>query len=325
MPEFLCYYLNEITLLCDGRATTCCMDPLGINSFADINEDDYLTVREKYLAIREKTSRDVESLPRCKICYEKIKAAGFPETGTYVADPSPEELERFLMKGPEALEKFVVELTVKCNLRCNGCMQSRTNFMEYRARPFADVEALTDFLGAAEKISQIRLYNYGETFLHPRALDICEFLREAGLNGVTDIATNGLLLNDKKKRERLIRSGLLALIFSIHGGSQESASRYMTEAFDFKKMMRILADLKAIRDGLGRDSPKLVWRYLLFEWNDSDEETGKALERAAALGLDKLDFGLVGFPSPSRRFVRGGEEYRRLLEKSRVAVSGGDG
>jgi hypothetical protein len=103
VPSFLCYYLNEITLLCDGRATTCCMDPLGINNFADIG-DGYWTVQEQYLAIREKVSRDIESMPRCKICYEKIKAAGFPNTGTYVVDPSPLELERFLKNGPEALE-----------------------------------------------------------------------------------------------------------------------------------------------------------------------------------------------------------------------------
>src|SRR5205814_2141499 len=55
------------------------------------------------------------------------------------------------------------------------------------------------------------------------------------------------------------------------------------------------------------DLPFLNWRYILFTWNDSDEEMNRAREIAAAIGIDRLCWEITDHPEHaySRRFVPG--------------------
>src|ERR1035438_7756028 len=47
---------------------------------------------------------------------------------------------------------------------------------------------------------------------------------------------------------------------------------------------------------------KVIWKYILFEWNDSDEEMRHAASLATELECD-LQFVLTHTPGRSRRFV----------------------
>jgi hypothetical protein len=60
----------------------------------------------------------------------------------------------------------------------------------------------------------------------------------------------------------------------------------------------------------GRDLPFLNWRYILFTWNDSDEEMNLARRRALEIGVDRLCWELTDHPEDaySRRFVPGSPE-----------------
>ncbi|MCK5232629.1 MAG: hypothetical protein KAR13_20305 [Desulfobulbaceae bacterium] len=317
MPPFICDYLNEIVLLSDGSCTTCCLDPLGLNIFSNIYDESLTEIRDKYFNLRNRITRDVLSMPKCAICYSKIKAAGFPQTGTYKTNPSDEEIDAFLEKGNNTLNRYVIELSSLCNLKCNGCMQSRVNFNDYRKKPFLDVDFLSKWLvDDIKSIGHIRLYNYGETFLNKQAIDFCSFIKKKRQETIIEIATNGLLLNSRKKRLQLVQSGVDCLIFSIHGGSQESVQKYMTEKFDFEAILNILKDLVKIKQELNAQKPKLIWKYLLFEWNDSDEEIDKARNLSDNLGLGPLLFDFVGFPSPSKRFTRESKEWQQLVRSS---------
>jgi pyruvate-formate lyase-activating enzyme len=310
MTAFICDYLNEITLLCDGRVTTCCIDPFGINVFGDIHKDSYSVIQQRYKDIRRKITHNVTSMPRCRRCYNRIVETGFPETGTYKIDPGPEDIQTFIEKEEQIIKKFVIELTIQCNLHCNGCMQSRFNFSKYRNSRFMDIDLLKEWLG--DDISKIRLYNYGETFLHPKAIEFCSYLKEKNSNTFIVIATNGMLLNNHEKREKLILSGADHILFSIHGSSQEIIRKYMTDRFDFHLMLDILKDLVAIKAEKSADIPVLTWKYLLFEWNDSDEEIDRAIRLKNEIGLDNIMFDLVGFPSPSKRFSRNSGAWKKL-------------
>ena len=310
MTAFICDYLNEITLLCDGRVTTCCLDPLGINVFGDIHKDSYCEIQKRYKDIRKNITNNVTSMPRCKRCYNRIVEKGFPETGTYKIDPGPEDIQTFIDKEEEIIKRFVIELTIECNLHCKGCMQSRFNFSKYRNSSFMDIDLLKQWTG--NDISKIRLYNYGETFLHPKAIEFCSYLKEKNCNTFIVIATNGMMLNTHEKRERLILSGADHVLFSIHGSSQEVTGKYMTNRFDFHLMLDILKDLVAIKTEKNTDIPVLTWKYLLFEWNDSDEEIDRAVSLKNEIGLDNIMFDLVGFPSPSKRFTRDNDEWKKL-------------
>src|SRR5207248_1260012 len=49
------------------------------------------------------------------------------------------------------------------------------------------------------------------------------------------------------------------------------------------------------------------WRYILFRWNDSDEEMNRARQMAADIGVDRLCWEITDHPEDgySRRFIPG--------------------
>ena len=192
-------------------------------------------------------------------------------------------------------------------------MQSRVDFRKYRHEQFMNVERLQPWLDPHIKtVKHIRLYNYGETFMHHRAIDFCLFVKERSPATGIDIATNGMLLNTHEKRRKLVAAGVDHISFSIHGSTQEAVQKYMTKKFKFMDILEILKDMMAIKKELGVKKPILHWKYLLFEWNDSDEEINRARSLSNEIGLDGILFSLVGYPSPSKRFTQNSKEWDQL-------------
>ena len=71
-----------------------------------------------------------------------------------------------------------------------------------------------------------------------------------------------------------------------------------------------LRNLRAMADEkrkAGRDLLFLNWRYILFTWNDSDEEMTRAREMAQDIGVDRLCWEITDHPEDahSRRFAPG--------------------
>ena len=60
--------------------------------------------------------------------------------------------------------------------------------------------------------------------------------------------------------------------------------------------------------------PFLNWRYILFNWNDSDEEMDRARRLAAEIGVDRLCWEITDHPEDafSRRFVPGSPELEAI-------------
>ncbi|MCE7960795.1 MAG: hypothetical protein DYH06_23090, partial [Acidobacteria bacterium ACB2] len=101
--------------------------------------------------------------------------------------------------------------------------------------------------------------------------------------------------------------------FSIDGASQDTYVKYRQRG-NFDKAM---ANLRAMTDEkrkAGRDVPHLNWRYILFNWNDSDEEMNRARQIAAEVGVDRLCWEITDHPedSYSRRFGPGTPDYERI-------------
>lgn len=298
--KLICKFLEEIVILSDGRISTCCMDPLGENAYSSIHDSDFGALKEKYHNVFKQIMENPDSMPKCARCFASLKENPTEGGNRYILFPDEDEVQKGIEENSEGPTRAVIELSSICNLKCRGCMQYRADIPGTRKESLMDIDRLKEWIkDGSETIRSIRLYNYGETFVHPRAIEFIEFIKELGL--FVEIATNGLLLDTEEKQRRVMASGVDRLMFSIHGSSQETVEPYMTEKFDFEKMMEILKSLSRLRKELGT-KVQMYWKYLLFEWNDTDEDMARAEVLARATGMDKLLFTLPGYPSPSKRF-----------------------
>jgi hypothetical protein len=108
----------------------------------------------------------------------------------------------------------------------------------------------------------------------------------------------------------IVDSKLDLLRVSIDGATPESYSKYRVGG-DFDRVMTFLARLRD--DRIRARSPlRVEWKYILFEWNDSNDE----IERAARLAEDlqvHLTFVRTHTPGRSKRFQSDSELRENLL------------
>jgi hypothetical protein len=92
-------------------------------------------------------------------------------------------------------------------------------------------------------------------------------------------------------RTGLLRSGIDELIVSVDGATQATYEAYrrggrLDEILEGMRLLRVE------RDEAGLNRPAIVWRYILFSWNDSDAEMALAERMAGEIGVDRFCFHL---------------------------------
>ena len=165
---------------------------------------------------------------------------------------------------------------------------------------------------AGPGLVRIDFFNYGEAFLHKRAIEMCEYIKRRFPHIYLYTSTNGLMFTEESAR-RLVHSGIDEVTFSIDGASQDTYVQYRQRGkFDVAiRNLRAMADEKR---KARRDVPHLNWRYILFKWNDSDEEMNRARELATEIGVDRLSWEITDHPKSafSRRFVPGTPDFEAI-------------
>jgi hypothetical protein len=210
--------------------------------------------------------------------------------------------------------RLYVECTAACNISCfQACCAPETGITRTRQAGMLDVELFRRVVDeAGPSLVRLDFFNYGETFLHKRAVEMCEYVKARFPHVYLYTSTNGLAFTDDGVR-RLVRSGIDEVTFSIDGATPESYRRYRQRG-DFDKAMRHLCAAADEKRRLGLDVPVINWRYILFEWNDSDREMQLARRLAADAGADRLCWELTDHPedSYSRRFAPGTPDNARI-------------
>ena len=74
---------------------------------------------------------------------------------------------------------------------------------------------------AGPSLGRIDFFNYGEAFLHKRAVEMCEYIKSKFPHIYLYTSTNGLAFTDDSVR-RLVHSGIDEVTFSIDGATAES-------------------------------------------------------------------------------------------------------
>ena len=302
--------LQEVAILSDGRITTCCADRKGVNTFASIYDDNFdTTFSQKFQEFKQKFAHNMINFPFCVKCFWKRRNY---YNDFHKRNPAPDEVSNFLHK--ESIPKgLVIEMTSLCNLNCGRCISGSKRLKKYRQSPMINVDRLERWLESGiENVKFIRLYNYGETFLHPRSFDFCSSLTRKNPLIDIDIATNLLPLNTEKKIEKIIRAQPNILVVSLHGASQNSVSKFMGPNADFERVIGIMRKIIIKRNELKLDFPVIIWKYLLLKFSDSDEEMSAAQSIREKYGIDFLGFDIALGRFASKRFYKGSKDFDNL-------------
>jgi hypothetical protein len=292
-------------MLCDGRIVCGCADPYGHRVLGDARSASVHDVWTGETISRLRRDLNAGGSTFCGDCPLKLplKKEDAPVVRPAEAGAVP--------------SRMYIECTAACNISCSqACCAPETGITRTRQAGMLDFELfrrVVDEVGAS--LVRIDFFNYGEAFLHKRAVEMCEYIKTRFPGVYLYTSTNGLALSEEQAR-RLVHSGIDEVTFSIDGATPESYVKYRQRGrFD-----KAIATLRAMADEKQRarsDVPFLNWRYILFKWNDSDAEMALARQLAHEIGVDRLCWELTDHPedSYSRRFVPGSPDLEAIRQE----------
>jgi len=293
---------STLVMLCDGRLVCGCADPYGKRVLGDARTAAIGDVWTGSTVAQLRADLNAGGSKFCGDCPLKLplKKDEAPPVRPLDAGPLPSRL--------------YIECTAACNISCaEACCAPETGITRTRQAGMLDFELFRRVIDeAGPSLGRIDFFNYGEAFLHKRAVEMCEYIKAKFPHIYLYTSTNGLALTEAQAR-RLVHSGIDEVTFSIDGATPESYAKYRQRGrFDVA-----LANLRAMAEEkrtAGRDLPFLNWRYILFKWNDSDEEMAVARRLAAEIGVDRLCWELTDHPESaySRRFVPGSPQLEAI-------------
>jgi hypothetical protein len=291
-----------MVLLCDGRLVCGCADPYGKRVLGDTRHESVSAVwtGERATSLRADLNHGGSTF--CGDCPLKLPLKK--------DEASPQRA----LDVPALPSRLYIECTAACNISCaQACCAPETGITRTRQAGMLDFDLFRRVVDeAGPALVRIDFFNYGEAFLHKRAVEMCEHIKRSFPHIYLYSSTNGLAFNEEQVR-RLVRSGIDEVTFSIDGATAESYARYRQRG-DFEKAVRNLRFAADEKRTLGRDLPFINWRYILFTHNDSDAEMAKARELAADIGVDRLCWELTDHPEDmfSRRFVPGSPDLAAI-------------
>jgi len=185
------------------------------------------------------------------------------------------------------ITSILIENTAKCNLHCLSCNRSAI----YKNRDSlviknADIDLVRKNCSPFN-IKRIQFLNLGEPFASKNIFNLVRTMRLQFPYAQFVSSSNGSLLQGKEK----VLAALMMddLNFTIPGTNQASVERYQIgQNFDlaYRNMCETVRQRNEAADG----STVIIWKYLIFKWNDSDECILEAVRLAHKAGVDILRF-----------------------------------
>jgi hypothetical protein len=305
--RFQCTWPWDIlVMLCDGRFVCGCADPYGHRVLGDARTAAVRDVWTGPVIAGLRQDLNAGGSKFCGDCPLKLplKKEQVPTVRPTEAGPVP--------------RRMYIECTAACNISCtDACCAPETGITRTRQTGMLDFDLFRRVIDeVGPSLERVDFFNYGEAFLHKRAIEMCEYIKSNFPHIYLYTSTNGLAFTEEQAR-RLVHSGIDEVTFSVDGASQATYQQYRQRGrFDLA-----IANLRGMADEksrTGRDLPFLNWRYILFVWNDSDEEMARAREIAAEIGVDRLCWEITDHPEQaySRRFVPGSAAFEAIRRET---------
>lgn len=297
---------SESAVLSDGTVVCGCTDALKMMPLGNVEQASFEQIwsGKRYRRLRAAVRCGAERVYLCSSC-------------CFLCDrPAGDRLDADFPLEPRAFPtRLHIEPTIRCNLSCPACGNDLARLSrDYPDMKFETFCRVLDELGP--HIKYLNLYDYGETFLHGRAIDMIRYAKSVNPDVVIICSTNGHFFRTAETQRAVIESGVDEIIFSVDGASQEVYERYRVGG-RLDVVLNAMRELVRMRQEMGRDKPSIMWRYILFDWNDSDEEMARARVLAREIGVDRFRWLVTDHPADgcSKRFVPGSPDLERIRDE----------
>lgn len=193
----------------------------------------------------------------------------------------------------DIIDSFQVEASFRCALNCSICIPRsvRDRFPGPPDLPFEYFEKVVrDMAESHISIGSVAFCGKGEPLMNPHTPEMVSLVRSL-FDARTSITTNGNI----PWRNEIITCGVDNLIFSIDGATSSSYRKYRDG--NWRLAMENMTRAKK----RSASAQRIIWKYILFSHNDSNEELREAKRIAEDIGVE-LFFDFTNAPNPSRRF-----------------------
>ena len=193
------------------------------------------------------------------------------------------ELDAPFVREEKVLRWFHLEPSMHCMLNCEWCKGQRDEPGSLRTLDMDMVTEIVDsFAQAGYRLEKGNICGVGEPTLNPRLWEMIKYAKDR-LGGDILISTNG----NGRFSEAIVPSGIDKVKIAIDSTRQEQYQRYR-EHGSIDKVYDFTRKITQARDAKGLKSPKLIWQYIMFNFNDSDEELLELQDKATRMGVDSL-------------------------------------
>lgn len=223
------------------------------------------------------------------------------------------------------VKKLRLEPVTYCNLRCPVCpvetgFKQDAILRETRHQKLLPLEVMLDVVDQLPDLELIEYFDYGEPFLHKDTIAFLREVRRTRPGVMIATSTNGTVLTPSQIQALANEALIDRLVFSIDGATAESYRKYRIGG-SFEKAfgkMKALADACRAAGTWQKYYAKpgkvqITWQYILFEWNDSDEEIALARDLARSIGVP-IEWTVTSGYGASKRFLPGSIEAARLMD-----------
>jgi len=131
-------------------------------------------------------------------------------------------------------------------------------------------------------VKTLDLFNWGEPFLNRDIGKMVEYAKKKKPSVRIFIDSNLNVMSDEQI-DLIVRNGVDVIKVSCDGATQDIYSKYRIGG-DLSTVMGNVGKLIGKKRSLGKNEPRIIWKYLVFKHNESEVE--KARQKASEMGID---------------------------------------
>jgi hypothetical protein len=181
---------------------------------------------------------------------------------------------------------------------------------------------MIDVVDQLPDLEMIEYFDYGEPFMHKDTARFLRAVREMRPNVKIVTSTNGTVMTPALIKAIATEGLMDRVVFSIDGATPESYKKYrIGGSFDkaYGKMKALVEACRAAgtwrqyADYNTKGIVQITWQYIIFEWNDSDEEILLARKLAREIGVP-IEWTITSGYGASKRFLPGSTLEKGLMD-----------